>query len=294
MIAIAQSCFTGIESTPKITDSDVRRQKIETTPEDVYLSNVKECSLEDLKAGKAWIVTDPRISLVMTDHGRGLKANRGDTIVLKSIDEVISVTGEPVADFYFSGPGGQLAVYHSGQSLRRLADASLIEIPFAVEASVIEEVGRRMAGNEYYVTTAARYDLDGNLVNGRRFVKVLIDSVGVGNDFYPITLYLHDGSTRFVLYMSISPQSAMPRKFSSMFSLTDPRKRYPSISDSNWQAIVNNRIVGGMTRDEARLALGAPSSIDRRPGYSVLREIWNYENGIYIIFDDGIITSFRQ
>lgn len=49
-----------------------------------------------------------------------------------------------------------------------------------------------------------------------------------------------------------------------------------------------------MTRDEARLALGAPANIDRRPGYSFMREIWTYENGIFLIFEDGLLKSFRQ
>lgn len=56
----------------------------------------------------------------------------------------------------------------------------------------------------------------------------------------------------------------------------------------------NGTVTEDMTRDECRLSLGAPDNIDRRAGYSVLREVWSYENGRYLIFEDGLLRSYRQ
>lgn len=293
-IVAAQSCFTGIESTPTISDSDVRKQRIELTAEDTYLESVKPESLVEYHPGKTWIVLDSRIGKVMFNRGVGLSANHGDTITLQGYNEVTSVTGEPQTEFYFLGPDGQEVSYRASQSVSQLSTAGHIDIPFAVETSVIEQTSKLLTGNDYYIITPSRYDLEGNNFRGRKFVKVHIDSVGAGNDFYPVALYLSDGNDHFKLFMSVLPGSSMPRKFASLLSLSDPRSKYQSITDSNWQNIINGRVAEGMTRDECRLSLGAPTTVERYPGYSLLREMWSYEDGKYLIFDDGILTSFRQ
>lgn len=94
--------------------------------------------------------------------------------------------------------------------------------------------------------------------------------------------------------MSVGSDLRATRKFGSLLSLSNPRDRYPEITDANWNNIVNGRVSEDMTREECRLALGAPATVDRRPGYSIMREIWTYENGRYLIFEDGLLRSFRQ
>ncbi len=66
------------------------------------------------------------------------------------------------------------------------------------------------------------------------------------------------------------------------------------ITDANWDRIIHGRVALEMTRDECRLALGSPSHIDRYQGTSAYGERWTYENGVYLIFFDGILSSFRQ
>ena len=48
-----------------------------------------------------------------------------------------------------------------------------------------------------------------------------------------------------------------------------------------------------MTRDECRLALGAPNSYRTIPVYNAIVEQWNYDDGLYLIFEDGILTRYR-
>jgi hypothetical protein len=84
------------------------------------------------------------------------------------------------------------------------------------------------------------------------------------------------------------------RSFSNLFSFTDPRRNYPNITDEYWQLITSGTVTTGMTRDECRLALGAPKDVDRQTGYSSVHEMWGYENGIYLIFEDGILVKFRR
>ena len=49
-----------------------------------------------------------------------------------------------------------------------------------------------------------------------------------------------------------------------------------------------------MTREECRLALGAPTTLRRIPTYGGMRENWQYSDGVYLYFDDGYLTQYRQ
>ena len=46
-----------------------------------------------------------------------------------------------------------------------------------------------------------------------------------------------------------------------VFAFDNPRRRYPEIKDDVWELIIRSRLRDGMTRDECRLALGAPCKI---------------------------------
>ena len=60
-----------------------------------------------------------------------------------------------------------------------------------------------------------------------------------------------------------------------------------------WALITQSRVREGMSRDECRLALGQPDRIVRTPTYGGMREHWRYTDGLYLVFDDGYLTSFR-
>lgn len=297
MLCIAASgCFTGIESTPAITDSDVKRQNIRVTAEDKYLDNVvQEIAGHALAPGKRWYVTDGKIRLIMEPSPQANSIAAGDTLTLSAIGEALTVDGQHVAELTLSRQSGEKVVYRTTTTVKTIENAGKAEIPFTVDLDLVEAVRRRMLNQTYYITTSTRYDMNEQVMRGRRFVPVTIDAVEPGNAYYPVRLRLTDDKgQQFQLFMTVDASDRMPRKFASMFSLTNPRGKYPAITDANWQLIVEGKVTQGMTRDECRMALGAPGNIDRQTGYSILREIWTYEDGRFLIFDDGILQSFRQ
>lgn len=292
---LATGCFTGIESTPAISDREVQRHSSKITAEEKYLDGLLREIPPCGSPGKRWVVTDSKIKLILDAAALNSDIEIGDTLQLTSVENVTSLDGLPLAELKLSASDGKSYSYRTSLSPQDFQAEREIKIPFTVDIDVVEAVRKRMEGKTFYLMTTARYDFADQPLTGRRFVPANIEKVEPGNNYYPIRLTLTDDSgTRFRLYMSVDPSSNMPRKFSSLFSLTDPKLKYPAITDDNWTHIINGRVAQGMTRDEARLALGAPSNIDRRPGYSVLREIWTYENGRYLIFDDGILQTFRQ
>ena len=62
-VAIA-SCFTGVDSTPRITSSDVAAAGAVTTAEMEFLSTVVDRPPTTWAEGKQWLVSDNKISLI--------------------------------------------------------------------------------------------------------------------------------------------------------------------------------------------------------------------------------------
>lgn len=291
---LLSGCFTGIESTPKITDSEVRRQQPKTTPEDLYLKEIEE-STPQMTIGKYLIVTDPKIRLVLDRSYSDTDLKEGDTLRLEKIDETVTFDGQRLALLVFTDRNQRNYAYRTSISPEYFKKNPSVSVPFTVDLEKVDAVRRKMAGNTYYIMTSAHYDKSGNLVYGRRFVPVRITSVQPGNEYYPVRLDMSEVSgNAYSLYMSVDAPSTMPRRFATLFSLSDPRLKYPTISDSNWELITEGKVAQGMTREECRLALGVPDKVDRQPGYSILHEVWSYNNGRLLVFEDGILQSFRQ
>ena len=294
LMAQLSSCFTGIESTPAITEREVKRQQSKTTVEDSYLKDIESLQ-SSLSVGSRLTVTDPKIRIIFEQAHDMTPLNIGDTLTLSSIDKTTSFDGQQLALLIFSGNNGAIYSYRSNLSATEFAQNPNISIPFTVNLDKVKAVREKMVGQKYYILTSAHYDQDDNLVSGQKFIPVTVKSVAAGNEYYPIRLELTDNNDKPIrIYMSVDNGSVMPRRFSTLFSLTDPHLRYPNITDATWELITNGRVAQGMTGDECRLSLGAPDNIDRRPGYSSLHEIWTYNNGRMLIFEDGLLQSFRQ
>ncbi|MCM1293033.1 MAG: hypothetical protein NC111_06535 [Bacteroides sp.] len=288
-----QSCFTGIESTPKIADSEIKKQAVKQTPEDTYLNDIPRSNIAaDFSASKAWIVTDPKIALTLDLAARNHKFDRGDTLRFVEFRKAESYDGRPMTDMIVATTDGQRFAYRLQTSTDNLSSNYEINVPFTVDAELIDNVRRLMSGKSYYLTTRSRYDFSDNLYSDRKYVPVTVDSVEAGNNFYPIRLSLTDDvGKKFRLYMSAPWQTNRPRRFANLLSLTDPHLLYPDIDYSTWNLIINERVAVGMTKSQCRLSLGDADNVDRNAGYSTLREIWTYKNGRYLIFSDGILES---
>lgn len=289
-------CFTGVENTPRITDKDVRKQTVESKPEDTYLEGIKQRNISScFKKGKPWVIVDPKFKLLLNPEAQDINIQKGDTIRFKAFEEAITVTGDHVAELYLTTSNGETIVYRTSVDFNKILTGYPIVVPFTVDLDLVEDVRNKMLGQKFYIETRTRYDMNDQIYYGRKFVPVTICSVDYGNEYYPIRLTATEKNGQpFRLYMSISPESRMPRKFSALFSISDPHLNYPNILPETWDKIVEGKVAAGMTRDECRLALGNPDNIDRQAGYSSVREIWTYNNGSYLLFMDGLLETFRQ
>lgn len=297
LCAALSACFTGIEGTPRITGDRSRDQSAHATGEQAFAAMLMPEAPRAWAPGKQWKVTDNKIALIFGAGSTRRDSLGGTTITLASERLVPSVTGTEMLELAFSGPDGQRLYYRPDINADDLDDSASLPIPFAIELSAVAKADSLMRGNTYYITSPLWYDAAGNSVQGLRHVAVRVDSVVPGTERYPLCVAFSqpgkDSPERFIL-MTYGTSPGATRNFDRLFSFTDPRRSYPRISDENWRLITNSQIAVGMTRDECRLALGSPDSIDRGATHGAQLERWSYDNGIYLIFEDGILERYRK
>ena len=294
MFAVLSSCFTGVESTPKITANDVKRQDaISISAEAMLIATLPVDSIDLWQPGKEFIVVDRKGAIIFSPRDVAQREiAKGTVLRYNSLRYGTSVTGEKDVTIDFVTPTGAHLEYNTATT------GPIVNIPFTVNVEVVDSARRLLKNRRLWVTTSIWRDSVDNVVGGYKYVPVVIDDVVPGTADYPIRI---DFSTTDVettqagmLYISTTTQGAGSRKFETQFSLTDPRKRYPDIEENTWQLIQRGMLAVGMSRDECRLSIGPPRDIERRAGYSSVREVWSYENGIYLIFSDGILIDYRR
>lgn len=288
------SCFTGVESTPKITLDDVKREKVENTPEQLLLSDVSGEPFKAWTEGKEFYVTDNKINLIFGATAMATDSLAGKIIKYNRSNVVVSLTGDSIVEMVFTGNDNREYVYRTGLTVSDLMSRGSIEVPFAIEMSMIDVVRERVKGRSCYVLTSVWYDENDAVSYQCKYVPITITDAMPGNHIYPIKLsFDYTDGHNYRMFVNISDNLKAPRSFATLFSFKDPHLRYPDIEDDVWDKIINGKVAVGMTHDECRLSLGAPSSIDRRPNYNGVSELWLYDNGSYLSFHDGLLQEFR-
>lgn len=288
-------CFTGVEGTKKITDEDV--SKVSGTNNSATLSPVDTLHTQrfaDWIPGKRFIVADEQIKLVFRQSDKGIDLTAGDTISYSRYDTQNLLGLQDCLVITLQGKKGQPLNYQTNKTLAEINAQSIFSIPFLIDCDMLDKANSYLAGSDYYIKTANWFDANGNLVSGTKFMKVNIRKVEPGNKVYPMKIVFSYDSKDWYVYISSLDNNVYGRIFSNIFSINDLRESYPGISDENWMMITQGKVVLGMTKEECRLSLGTPDNIDRIPTYDGLKEIWKYSDGVYLIFEDGLLTKYRK
>lgn len=291
-----QGCFfTGVESTPKITAGEVRKTREPVEAEDTFLASVGASPLRLWSPGKRFLVTDPRVSLIFPAAGDRAKDLSGREIRFVDASESIGVTGIGVTLLRFSDPGGGELVYKVNRPMKALMETDRLNVPYTIQTDMVEDADRLMRGRRLYVLTSLWRDDRDNTLRARKYIAVKIDSVSPGGETFALKASFHDDEGAVGhLYFNPGAKGDNTRTFSDLFSFSDPRQKYPQIEPETWESITRGRVAEGMTLLECRLALGAPKEITRGATTGYLREVWQYENGIYLLFEDGVLKDFRR
>lgn len=298
IVAIMQSCFTGIESTKRISEKDVNKNIVHSNSslDGIFNDDLSYLDKQPI-VGRRLIANDDKINLIFEKRESSTVPflSVGDTLLIVAIDSISNYDGREMSRIKLIDVNNNQYSIKNNTPYSELIETNKISIPFTVNTELIKAVSDKLRNKTYYITTTNRYDLNNNLRRGKKFIPVTVKNITYGNYYYPIKLLLVDSyGDEFNEYISVNDNDPMPRKLSSIFSEKNPQLNYPLISNENWNNIINGIVVQGMTKDECRLSLGQPSNIDRQPGYSYMREVWTYEDGRFLIFIDGVLDTFRN
>lgn len=301
MLLLAASCFTGIENSKKITAKDVA--KVEQSKGAVKelesrYNTIQVDTFPDWAVGKSFYVVDSNVKRIFAPS----KDFDADTLNLENLrlrylgyTESSVLDNEPKVNIRFTD-GRKEYVYPTGKTLDEMKRLNLLlTVPFLVDEDMISGYNELISGKEFYIRTSLWYNKAGEMIKGRKYVKVRIDSVMSGDKVFPLKVgFTAENGEHAYLFMSTKQSSIQNRLFDNLFSQKDIRLNYPLISDANWNHIINGEVALEMTKDECKLALGLPNNIQERPTYDGLQEYWFYTDGTYLMFFDGLLKQFRR
>lgn len=290
-------CFTGVESTPKITPKELKKQKIVTTPESRLLRDIGAQAPSEWKPGKQFYIADARAArgAWRVDPLSASDSIEGRIAVLRAIDTVPSLTGRPDVQLSFDVPGSDITMdFRPGFTLDQWNGLTSFTLPHFIDMDVVTDVRNTLRGNTYYILPARRLGFDGVDTVGTRYVPVTVVDVLPATEATPLRVVFADDEGHVAsVPMTIGDATTARRNFETIFSIENPRLKYKHIADDTWQLIRHSRVRAGMTPEECRLALGSPDSYTRIPTTAGMVERWSYTNGVYLMFEDGLLSRFN-
>lgn len=288
-------CFTGIESTPKITVDEVKKQNIVVTAEQRFLADLGSAPLAGWSRGKRFLVTDNRAALAFGASGHGISSLKGGVLTYIGSDSVPAITGDGATQLTFLAESGDTLKYRIDAPVSVVKARQSVSLPFCIDLDIVAQAAERLVTKRVYLLTSTWFDRSGRQTQGRKFIPVTITGVAHGNENYPLYVgFVDSDNNAGGVYMSLGDSRQSTRNFETLFAFSDPHLRHPNVSDENWAKIINGDVSLEMTREECRLALGSPKEIDRRPGYGGVAERWTYTDGVYLLFEDGLLRDFRR
>lgn len=296
ILLLFNSCFTGVESTKKITEKDVIKSGI-------TIGNENKSELDTLcaekfvnwKKGKRFYISDNQISIVLKNANKSIenKNLKGDTIFYDNYYEENILGTSKTVILSFKDRQGNKYTYNTNKTINEINN-SQFNVQFLIDLSIVEKAKGLIKDTYLYINTSNWYDDNDNIINGMKYVKVKVCDVKPGNMIYSLKVMFEYNSKYSNIFVSVKDNPVQNRAFSYMFSAQNPRDKYPTIKDENWELIINSNFALGMTKDECRLALGAPQNIDKAPSNQGLKERWLFGNGVYMIFEDGLLVKYRK
>lgn len=277
-------CFTGVERTPVIKDTTSKNStQDKPSAEQLLMAPVVAESPADWKTGKPFLIAGGRLDYAFTPLSVAHTLSAGDTIRFAGFRSTVRLSGDSITELVMMSPLNQELVYRIESPLSQIVKEKSLSIPFTNDIDLVNHAKQVLTGKRVWTLKP-----DGS---GRKFQPVEITDVLPGNSDYPFRVVVNQ-DTLFMVTNSGSTSTS--RTFANLFTLTNPRKLHQEISDRNWELISQGKVALDMTREECRLAIGAPTQLERNALPGGIYECWIYEDGVYLIFTDGLLTGFRQ
>lgn len=288
-VLLSACMFTGVENTGHIKLSKDDIKAVNTlSAEDALISEIRPDSVCNWQVGKPFLATSDRTEYIFTapeanPYGKILRYRRSYPSTTPS--------GKNAFSIIFSDAEGREYLYtREGGN-----DFTSADIPMMLDIDLVARVDSLLRGRTVYPRTRfwQSPDNDDKIIAEQQLVPVVVERVEPHNAEYPCKLIFssNDGKRGALFF---NPDLNSSRSFSTQFAITDPRLSYPKIEPEKWAEIQKGRLLYGMTKQEVRLAVGNPDDIQLGHDYSKVIELWQYSDGTYLRFEDGLLVSFRR
>lgn len=295
----ASSCFTGVESTKKITLSKEDKKAIMPSEEDLFFQPVAGTPVTQWEIGRPFIAADNKALMIFEQQGLPLDMDEvglgGKKLTFAGADQRIAPDGSHSLVLLFRD-GDNLYRYNTEKNVNVAAEeVHSDQVPMLIDCAMIDSARKLLNGKRLWTRSPLWYDSVGNRIPGRKFVPVTINSVESGNLVFPVKLgFKTDDGEQAWAFMNFGNSATESRAFANLFYLNDYRKNFPAISDEVWNLICEGKIATGMSKLECKLSLGNPSEVDAGHDYSQTLDLWHYPDGAILWFEDGVLTRFRR
>lgn len=305
-------CFTGVDSTPRIGDSEVRRRHVpDSTDEQRFIPASAIPAPHNWVPGQTLFRLDAAAPYerVFTPVGDPVAMRGGEDYAFVGTEVVPGLTGDSLVALVLADRRGHRFRYVTSIATAAWDTLGRLDIPYMTNLATSRTADRLMRGQKYFIRTPYWQNAALQPVRGLRHVEVHIDSVAPGTSHYPALVYFTIADTalarsagapeqtlavQYNVPMTAGTTIADTRNFDRLFRFQNPRKLFADIKPEIWNLIVASRLRAGMSRDECRLALGIPDEIRQIPSAGGMREVWNYHDGTFLVFDEGFLSNFRQ
>ncbi|MDE6638797.1 MAG: hypothetical protein K2K32_11260 [Muribaculaceae bacterium] len=299
VLALCASCSTGIESTKKIkmTKEDVKLMA--KTAEQAYSESLQGTPLSSWKVGKEFLAMSDRTLYIFEPTGLSNElsgqALKGNTLIFKGTDSYQTPDLREECILLFTD-GQQTYRYCTGKPTAiAMKETESSKMPLMSDLNLISDWKEKLMGQTFWTKSNLWYDENGDRCSGQKFAKVTITDVVPTTGDFPMKVKIKDemGKEAF-MQMNYTSDIYDSRNFASLFFLTDPKAKYPKITEENWALIKDGKVGLGMTKEECKLAIGNPDEVNAGHTHSQTMDMWQYSNGTYLMFTDGLLTRFRQ
>ena len=296
--AFCTGCSTGIEGTKTIKMKKEDVKMMTKSEEQTYAASLQGTPLSSWEIGKRFLAMSDRTLLIFEPTGFNTDISdsiTGKTLYFEGTESRLKPDLQEECVILFSDDGQTLRYPTGKPTSKAMKEIDSSKLPLMSDITLIDEWRNKINGKTLWTKSNLWYDGNGDRLEGQKFAKVtVIDVIPTTGDFpMKVRISRQDGPDAYI-QMNYTSDMYDSRNFASLFYLTDPKARYPQISEENWRLIQDGKVGLGMTKEECKLSLGNPDELRSGHSQSQLMDIWQYANGTYLRFTDGLLTSFRQ
>ncbi|MCH5233607.1 MAG: hypothetical protein J1E78_08210 [Muribaculaceae bacterium] len=275
------------------------KRKAKATDEEEFFSGINALPLQEWEKGKIFIATDDK-ALLIYDTQQQLFPNdsvsiKGKLMQFAGVESKMNAAGDLTVVILFTD-GERLLAYDTNKEFESaMTSFKSDEVPMMIDAEMVMQARKKLVGKNLWTRSNLWYDENGERIDGKKYIPVTVTAVEPGSLLFPLKVKIKDESgEEAYMFMNFGNSGTESRSFHNLFSISDIRKHYPTIEPETWDYISIGKVKSGMTKDECRLALGNPVDVNSGHDYSQTIDIWNYDNGKVLWFEDGRLVRFRQ